>query len=250
VLDLVEVRRLAEEGEELVLPGIAEHGAEVADRPEVGIAREDLLDGPRIVGIDEERLLLRLRPLVEVRLRYRRVRVQHGLQRRPVLREARVVDARGVAVLGVPHVLLEQVVPRPCASGRRPRRPWRRRAALRQGGPRAHQSSPWPSRRLVIGTLVGQREELSDHRARPASPRVQSLNRCRDLHWPSSRSSASTLRRRNLVRLRPCRVDVAWCRGSCSGRSRVASRTNSTMISPRVGARDRASEDPVASPSR
>src|SRR5688572_5257805 len=111
VLYVVEVGRLPEEREELVLPRIPEDIAEVADRLDAGIAHEDLLDGVGVVGVDEERLLLRLSPRVEFRLLYRRVLVEHLLEGRTVLREARVDDARRVAVLDVGHVLLEKLVP-------------------------------------------------------------------------------------------------------------------------------------------
>jgi hypothetical protein len=112
VLDEVEIRRLSEEREELVLPGIAEDAAEIPDRLDVRVAREDLLDGERVVRVDQERLLLRLRPGVELGARHLLVVVEDCLELRAVLHDAGVVDARRVAVLHVAHVLLQQLIPR------------------------------------------------------------------------------------------------------------------------------------------
>src|SRR5258706_5437995 len=112
VLDEIEVGILAEELEELLAPGLGEEAAQVADRFEVRILREDELDREGVVRIDEEGLLLRLGPTIELGPGDLRIIVEHRLQLRVVLGEARVVHARGVAVLHVLHVLLQQVVPR------------------------------------------------------------------------------------------------------------------------------------------
>jgi hypothetical protein len=148
VLDLVEVRGLAEEREELVLPRVAENRAELADRLDVRVAREDLLDRERVVRIGEECLLLGLAPPVELRPRHRRIGVECRFQRGPVPREAGVVDLRGVAVLHVPHVLLQQGIPRRVRVIELRERGRRRKGEKdeREAGKAAHarsQSSPW-----------------------------------------------------------------------------------------------------------
>jgi hypothetical protein len=66
VLDEVEVRVLTEELEELLAPRLGDEAAEVADRLQVRIFGEDQLDRKPVVRVDEESLLLRLGPRVEL----------------------------------------------------------------------------------------------------------------------------------------------------------------------------------------
>src|SRR6185436_11214304 len=53
VLDAVERELAAEEREEFVLEGIAEYLAEIPDRLDVGVAREDLLYSERVISVDQ-----------------------------------------------------------------------------------------------------------------------------------------------------------------------------------------------------
>src|SRR5215470_647811 len=99
VLDAIERRLASEQREEAVLEGVAEDLAEVPDRPDIRIARQDLLDREGVVGVDQERDLLRLGPAVELGLADPRQAVEVGLELRALLRELRVADLRRLAVV-------------------------------------------------------------------------------------------------------------------------------------------------------
>src|SRR5438477_822632 len=187
VLDEIEVRRLAEEREELVLPRgrRVEEAAEVADRLDVGVARENLLDRERVVGVDEEGLLLGLRPRVEFGLRHLLVFVEHGLEPRVVAAQARVVDARRVAVLDVLHVLLEQRVPRRVGVVEGEGRGAEDEGGNGQGESFHGQSSPWPGAGVNAGVLSNSRSHTrASTPPSPASPRVQALSASANSSWP------------------------------------------------------------------
>ncbi len=111
VLDAVERELAPEKREEPVLERVAENLAEIPDRPDVGVAHEDLLDGEGIVGVDQERHALRPRPAVELGLAHLRERGKIRLQRLAVLLHARIVHLRRLAAVDEHYVLLQQRIP-------------------------------------------------------------------------------------------------------------------------------------------
>jgi hypothetical protein len=108
VLDAVERTLAPEEREEPVLERVPEHLAEIPDRLDVGIARQDLLHRVRVVGVDQERHLLRFRPALELGLAHLRQSVEVRLELRALLRETGVADLGRLSALDHHDVLLEQ----------------------------------------------------------------------------------------------------------------------------------------------
>jgi hypothetical protein len=173
VLDSVEVHGLAEEREELVLPRIVEDRPEIADRADVRIAREDLLDGEGVVRVHEEGFLLRLRPRVEFGARHLLEIGEHGLQRRMVACDAGIVHARGVAAREVAHMLLEQRPP----GGIRviERRGGEREAEGGEGEDRADHFGDSVAAGSWDGLLSARPPRAPSTAPKPPSPRVHAL---------------------------------------------------------------------------
>ena len=87
------------------------NSGDVLDRLQLGVLGEHQLDGERVVGVDQERHLLRPREGTERGRRHRRQIGQHGLQRGPVAGHARVGDTTLLLVGQPAHVLLQQRIP-------------------------------------------------------------------------------------------------------------------------------------------
>jgi len=76
------------------------------------IPAQDQLDRPGVVGVDQERELLRRRPAIEIGTRDRRRRGQVLTQLRAIAGQARIVHLRGLSATQLDDMALQQFVPR------------------------------------------------------------------------------------------------------------------------------------------
>ena len=106
MLDLVEEGIVTEQLEEFALPAIVEYAADVLDGLH-RIVRYDQLECEAVVGVDEERHLLRLAPAVELGLSHLRETVEIVLQRCAVLLQRGILHLRGLAAIHQDDMFLE-----------------------------------------------------------------------------------------------------------------------------------------------
>ena len=112
VLDVVQRDLAAQQQYPLRFPRAAEHAAEVLDRREFGVLREDQLDCEGVVGVDQEGHLLRLTEGLEGGFADDRQAIAVDLQRRAVGFEASVAHLRCLPAAQRHDMLAQQRCPR------------------------------------------------------------------------------------------------------------------------------------------